>query len=323
MQSSPFVFLPLRLRTSGFGRCSLHPGSALSAPHPVACVQTEAARPFQQTYVSTHEQGSCTNFETQISPTGALMNALSDTHFLSVRGINCTSHTCSAPVLFTSQWPISHFLSPRCTGAGEDGQVSFPTRCPRCLCSIASKHSCSIRPDLFIFCTQSKKEKKQNILIIGNCYSSEKNNNFDLAKPTESLIVAEVTSVLSTQTWSGIYFCQNSQKEKKKDCDRLLLPSPGFEFWTQSSMPWLMQCCVCSEALGHENPVFLGGSPQTKTRTVSQIMTRQSSETGRHLLSTPGTPLSPTAHGDVFFPIEGRTWQGDWSSRLLAPMTRG
>lgn len=68
--------------------------------------------------------------------------------------------------------------------------------------------------------------------------------------------------------------------------------------------------CVCSEALGHENPVFLGGSPQTKTRTVSQIMTRQSSETGRHLLSEPGTPLSPPAHGDVFFPIEGRRQQG-------------
>ncbi|XP_040906595.1 V-type immunoglobulin domain-containing suppressor of T-cell activation [Toxotes jaculatrix] len=59
-----------------------------------------------------------------------------------------------------------------------------------------------------------------------------------------------------------------------------------------------------SEAHGHENPVFLGGSPQIKTRTVSQIMTRQSSETGRHLLSEPGTPLSPPAHGDVFFPTE-------------------
>ncbi|XP_008283527.1 V-type immunoglobulin domain-containing suppressor of T-cell activation [Stegastes partitus] len=59
-----------------------------------------------------------------------------------------------------------------------------------------------------------------------------------------------------------------------------------------------------SEAQGHENPVFLGGSPQIKTRTVSQIMTRQSSETGRHLLSEPGTPLSPPTHGDVFFPIE-------------------
>ncbi|XP_034464117.1 V-type immunoglobulin domain-containing suppressor of T-cell activation [Hippoglossus hippoglossus] len=59
-----------------------------------------------------------------------------------------------------------------------------------------------------------------------------------------------------------------------------------------------------SEALGHENPVFLGGSPQIKTRTVSQIMARQSSETGCHLLSEPGTPLSPPAHGNVFFPIE-------------------
>lgn len=53
-----------------------------------------------------------------------------------------------------------------------------------------------------------------------------------------------------------------------------------------------------------ENPVFLGGSPQVKTRTVSQIMTRQSSETGRHLLSEPGTPLSPAGPGDVFFPAE-------------------
>uniref|UniRef100_A0A3Q3FB67 V-set immunoregulatory receptor n=1 Tax=Labrus bergylta TaxID=56723 RepID=A0A3Q3FB67_9LABR len=59
-----------------------------------------------------------------------------------------------------------------------------------------------------------------------------------------------------------------------------------------------------AHAQGHENPVFFGESPQARTRTVSQIMTRQSSETGRHLLSEPGTPLSPPAHGDVFFPIE-------------------
>ncbi|XP_053730253.1 V-type immunoglobulin domain-containing suppressor of T-cell activation [Synchiropus splendidus] len=59
-----------------------------------------------------------------------------------------------------------------------------------------------------------------------------------------------------------------------------------------------------SESHGHENPVFLGGSPEVKPRTVSQIMTRQSSETGRHLLSEPGTPLSPATHGDVFFPVE-------------------
>lgn len=59
-----------------------------------------------------------------------------------------------------------------------------------------------------------------------------------------------------------------------------------------------------SEAQGHENPVFLGGSPEVKTRTVSQIMTRQSSETGCHLLSDPRTPLSPPGHGDVFFPAD-------------------
>ncbi|KAF4089953.1 hypothetical protein AMELA_G00044100 [Ameiurus melas] len=57
-----------------------------------------------------------------------------------------------------------------------------------------------------------------------------------------------------------------------------------------------------SEAQGHENPVYLGGSPAPPSRTVAQILTRQSSETGRHLLSDPGTPFSPNPHGDVFFP---------------------
>ncbi|KAL7876993.1 hypothetical protein SRHO_G00036360 [Serrasalmus rhombeus] len=59
-----------------------------------------------------------------------------------------------------------------------------------------------------------------------------------------------------------------------------------------------------SEAHGHENPVFMASSPQPKTRTVSQILTRQSSETGRHLLSDPGTPFTPNSHGDVFFPSQ-------------------
>ncbi|KAK2897043.1 hypothetical protein Q8A67_011531 [Cirrhinus molitorella] len=58
-----------------------------------------------------------------------------------------------------------------------------------------------------------------------------------------------------------------------------------------------------SEAQAHENPVFLGDSPQPKPRTVSQIM-RQSSETGRHLLSDPGTPFSPNIQGELFFPAQ-------------------
>lgn len=57
-----------------------------------------------------------------------------------------------------------------------------------------------------------------------------------------------------------------------------------------------------SEAQGHENPSFTGGSPQPKGRTISQILTRQSSESGLHLLSHPGTPFSPSTPGDVFFP---------------------
>ncbi|XP_041125145.1 V-type immunoglobulin domain-containing suppressor of T-cell activation-like [Polyodon spathula] len=60
-----------------------------------------------------------------------------------------------------------------------------------------------------------------------------------------------------------------------------------------------------SEALGHENPVFDDAPPPSvKTRSATQIMTRQSSETGRHLLSEPGTPLSPSALGDCFFPSQ-------------------
>ncbi|XP_052468518.1 V-type immunoglobulin domain-containing suppressor of T-cell activation [Carassius gibelio] len=56
-----------------------------------------------------------------------------------------------------------------------------------------------------------------------------------------------------------------------------------------------------SEAQAHENPVFLGDSPQPKPRTVSQIM-RQSSETGRHLLSDSGSLFSPNIQGELFFP---------------------
>lgn len=60
-----------------------------------------------------------------------------------------------------------------------------------------------------------------------------------------------------------------------------------------------------SEAQGHENPVFLGDSPEPKMRTVSQIMMRQPSETGHHLLSEPGTPFSPNIQGELFFSAQG------------------
>ncbi|XP_041116858.1 V-type immunoglobulin domain-containing suppressor of T-cell activation-like isoform X2 [Polyodon spathula] len=60
-----------------------------------------------------------------------------------------------------------------------------------------------------------------------------------------------------------------------------------------------------SEAVGQENPVFDELPPRSvKTRSATQILTRQSSETGRHLLSEPGTPLSPPALGDCFFPSQ-------------------
>ncbi|XP_027021683.1 V-type immunoglobulin domain-containing suppressor of T-cell activation isoform X2 [Tachysurus fulvidraco] len=57
-----------------------------------------------------------------------------------------------------------------------------------------------------------------------------------------------------------------------------------------------------SEAQGHENPVYMSGPLKTSSRTLVQILTRQTSDSGRHLLSDPGTPYSPNPQGDVFFP---------------------
>ncbi|XP_069466828.1 V-type immunoglobulin domain-containing suppressor of T-cell activation isoform X1 [Ambystoma mexicanum] len=59
-----------------------------------------------------------------------------------------------------------------------------------------------------------------------------------------------------------------------------------------------------SNAQGIENPVFdeaPGGTAQPKPR-LNFMASRQPSESGRHLLSEPNTPLSPPAIGDLFFP---------------------
>ncbi|XP_076981120.1 V-type immunoglobulin domain-containing suppressor of T-cell activation [Tamandua tetradactyla] len=59
---------------------------------------------------------------------------------------------------------------------------------------------------------------------------------------------------------------------------------------------------------GIENPGFEASSPsqgvtEAKPRTpLSYMAQRLPSESGRHLLSEPGTPLSPPGPGDVFFP---------------------
>ncbi|NXW35752.1 VISTA protein, partial [Phaetusa simplex] len=55
-----------------------------------------------------------------------------------------------------------------------------------------------------------------------------------------------------------------------------------------------------------ENPVFEevpSGSAEPRPRPqLSYMASRQPSESGRHLLSEPGTPLSPPGPGDCFFP---------------------
>ncbi|NWH64107.1 VISTA protein, partial [Geococcyx californianus] len=62
----------------------------------------------------------------------------------------------------------------------------------------------------------------------------------------------------------------------------------------------------CSNAQGIENPVFEAvPSASTELRPrpqLSYMASRQPSESGRHLLSEPGTPLSPPGPGDCFFP---------------------
>ncbi|NXW40548.1 VISTA protein, partial [Nyctiprogne leucopyga] len=61
-----------------------------------------------------------------------------------------------------------------------------------------------------------------------------------------------------------------------------------------------------SSAQGIENPVFeavpsAGTEPWPRPQ-LSYMASRQPSESGRHLLSEPGTPLSPPGPGDCFFP---------------------
>uniref|UniRef100_A0A670I7T4 Ig-like domain-containing protein n=1 Tax=Podarcis muralis TaxID=64176 RepID=A0A670I7T4_PODMU len=60
---------------------------------------------------------------------------------------------------------------------------------------------------------------------------------------------------------------------------------------------------------GIENPVFddiptINSEPKARPQ-LSYMASRQLSESGRHLLSEPNTPLSPPAPGDCFFPTLG------------------
>lgn len=57
---------------------------------------------------------------------------------------------------------------------------------------------------------------------------------------------------------------------------------------------------------GYETTPTFQGMPEAKTRPpLSYVAQRQPSESGRHLLSDPSTPLSPPGPGDVFFPSLG------------------
>ncbi|XP_043912880.1 V-type immunoglobulin domain-containing suppressor of T-cell activation [Protopterus annectens] len=60
-----------------------------------------------------------------------------------------------------------------------------------------------------------------------------------------------------------------------------------------------------SDARGIENPVFDAPPtpvPSTESRPRTVLLGRQQSESGRHLLSEPNTPMTPPGPGDCFFP---------------------
>lgn len=64
-----------------------------------------------------------------------------------------------------------------------------------------------------------------------------------------------------------------------------------------------------SSAQGIENPVFeavpsASAEPRPRPQ-LSYVASRLPSESGRHLLSEPNTPLSPPGPGDCFFPTLG------------------
>ncbi|KAF1557375.1 V-type immunoglobulin domain-containing suppressor of T-cell activation, partial [Eudyptula albosignata] len=72
---------------------------------------------------------------------------------------------------------------------------------------------------------------------------------------------------------------------------------------SRRTYPPLASCCSTQ---GIENPVF-EAVPSASTEPwprpqLSYMASRQPSESGRHLLSEPGTPLSPPGPGDCFFP---------------------
>uniref|UniRef100_A0A670ZQC3 V-set immunoregulatory receptor n=1 Tax=Pseudonaja textilis TaxID=8673 RepID=A0A670ZQC3_PSETE len=66
----------------------------------------------------------------------------------------------------------------------------------------------------------------------------------------------------------------------------------------------------CSNAHGIENPVFDAVpdiEPESRIRPqLSFMASRQASESDRHLLSEPNTPLSPPVPGECFFPSLGK-----------------
>uniref|UniRef100_A0A670ZQL9 V-set immunoregulatory receptor n=1 Tax=Pseudonaja textilis TaxID=8673 RepID=A0A670ZQL9_PSETE len=80
--------------------------------------------------------------------------------------------------------------------------------------------------------------------------------------------------------------------------------------WALTLMRLSDSAFFCSNAHGIENPVFDAVpdiEPESRIRPqLSFMASRQASESDRHLLSEPNTPLSPPVPGECFFPSLGK-----------------
>ncbi|XP_048665301.1 V-type immunoglobulin domain-containing suppressor of T-cell activation isoform X2 [Marmota marmota marmota] len=114
-----------------------------------------------------------------------------------------------------------------------------------------------------------------------------------------------VVEIRSHHSEHRVYGAMELQVQRGKDTPSKCVLHP---FSPQESESAQELVRMDSNTQGIENPGFeasppVQGVPEAKARPpLSYVAQRQPSESGRHLLSEPSTPLSPPGPGDVFFP---------------------
>nr|XP_028585373.1 V-type immunoglobulin domain-containing suppressor of T-cell activation isoform X2 [Podarcis muralis] len=159
---------------------------------------------------------------------------------------------------------------------------------------------------------ESEKHSGQRVSHHGLEFSSDHHGTF------------YVTMANLTLKDSGNYCCYVVEAEKEHNKAHAKQQAHGFmELRIQKANATFPNCTLHSAASmesesahelvrmesnthGIENPVFddiptINSEPKARPQ-LSYMASRQLSESGRHLLSEPNTPLSPPAPGDCFFP---------------------